>query len=70
MVTVTLHQDRIIRIKLKIVSLNLNLGLCVLFTVFPDKTITQILNIPFLYLSLNLSNDIQCKMCIDNQENL
>ena len=37
MVTVTLHQDRIIRIKLKIVSLNLNLGLCVLFTVFPDK---------------------------------
>ena len=70
MVTVTLHQDRIIRIKRKIVSLNLNLGLCVLFTVFPDKTITQILNIPFLYLSLNLSHDIQCKMRIDNQENL
>ena len=40
MVTVTLHQDRIIRIKLKIVSLNLNPGLCVLFTVFPDKTNT------------------------------
>ena len=40
MVTVTLHQDGIIRIKLKIVSLNLNPGLCVLFTVFPDKTNT------------------------------
>ena len=38
MVTVTLHQDRIIRIKLKIVSLNLNPGLCVLFT---DKTNTK-----------------------------
>ena len=41
MVTVTLHQDRIIRIKLKIVSLNLNPGLCVLFTVFTDKTNTK-----------------------------
>ena len=69
MVTVTLHQDRIIRIKLKIVSLNLNPGLCVLFTVFTDKTNTKT-ECSLYFLSLNLSNDIQCKMCVDNQENL